>query len=104
MNALCLKTVNLFVGQFGKAQAQVSRGEKAGYVVDCFGAIRFAVIHERSPLEATHDDVRYAVERRLVGLSTRIFSASVNYIRGGFGKCLTWRANSHGPRSIRYNR
>ena len=31
--------------------------------------------------------------RRLVGLSTRVVSASVNYIRGDCGKCLTRRAD-----------
>jgi hypothetical protein len=39
-------------------------------------------------MEATHDDVRWAVERRLVELSTRADSASVNYVRRKCGKCL----------------
>jgi alcohol dehydrogenase (cytochrome c) len=40
-------------------------------------------------LEATHDDVRFAVERRPVELSTPDVSASVNYISSECGKRLT---------------
>jgi hypothetical protein len=40
----------------GEAQAHVGGGENSGHLVDCLGAIRIAVVHERSP-RATHDDV-----------------------------------------------
>jgi|SRR5579872_2976617 len=77
-------------------------GKDCGDLAYGFGAIRIAVVHERSPLEATHDEVRFAVERRLVGLSTRSVSASVHYIRRERGRCLTrgrrFRAGVNKPR------
>ena len=62
MRAGILGTVNFLLARFLEAQAHVRGCKDGGYLADGLGAIGIAFFHERSPLEATHDDVRFAVD------------------------------------------
>ncbi len=68
MRALCLWEVNLRAGWLGEEQAEQCIAQDGG----CFGnggvERGVAVAHERSPLETTHDDLRYAAEAPSGGL------------------------------------
>jgi hypothetical protein len=96
MRAEILGTVNFLLERFGEALAHVGGGEDGSDFADGLGASWIAVVNERSPWRPPTTNVRYAVERRLVGLSTRFISASVNYIRGKCGKCLRLGGPSYG--------
>ena len=62
MRALCLRQVNLVVGRIREEQPDECIAQDGGYFVD--GAVEDGVViaHERSPLETTHDDLRFAVD------------------------------------------
>ena len=57
--------------------------------MDGLGPINVGFVHEQSPW-TTHNGFRFTVEALSGGFSTRIVTASVNYIRRECGKCPGW--------------
>src|SRR5665811_340438 len=73
MRAGILGTVNFLLGRFGEAQAHIGGCKNGGNLADGLGAIRIAVVHERSPWRPPTTMSALRSKRRLVGLSTRSF-------------------------------
>jgi hypothetical protein len=83
MRALRLRRVNL-AGAVRKPEAQVGLGEKIGDFADGVVERRVVIGHERSPIETTHNDLRFAVEALSGGLPLTIYAES-------------WKSVSLGP-------
>jgi hypothetical protein len=64
-------------------EAQVGRGEKIGDFVDGVVARRIVIGHERSPIETTHNDLRFAVEALSGGLPLTIYAERWKSVRLG---------------------
>jgi hypothetical protein len=67
----------------GEPEAQVGRGEKIGDFVDGIVARRIVIGHERSPIETTHNDLRFAVEALSGGLPLTIYAERWKSVRLG---------------------
>jgi len=73
MRALRLQEVNWEVGRFGEQQADECIAENGGGLADSLIERGVAIVHERSPWKTTHDDLRFAVDRRLVDVIDAAF-------------------------------
>src|SRR5262249_28187251 len=91
MRPRVLGTVNFVFRVFGKAQAQVRVRKNVGNDAYCIGAIRVAVVHERSPFEATHDDVRLGSMRRPVGYRRESVPRPLTIYAGSLESVSGWR-------------
>ena len=76
-------------------------GEYVRDLVDCFGALGIAVLHERSPSRPPTTMSASRSTRRLVGVLTRSVVASVHHVRGGFGNCFRMHSQSRRGAMIR---
>lgn len=91
MRALCLRRVNLSVGRVGEEQSEERIGEDGRGFADGVIERGVAIVHERSPLETTHDDLRLAVEpasggcdwRGVLPCSLTIYARSLGSVRVG---------------------
>ncbi len=94
MRALCLCQVNLWMGRFGEEQSEKRIGKNGSGLSDSFIERGVAIVHGRSPMKTTHNDLRLAVETLSGGrYRSRSVLASVNYIRMEFGKCPASKSN-----------
>ncbi len=62
MRALYLRQVNLLAGRIGEEQPDDGIADDCGNLLNGLIERGVAIAHERSPLETTHDDLRFAVE------------------------------------------
>jgi hypothetical protein len=87
MCALFLGRVKSLRRRVRESESQIRCGKDGGDLLDRLGMIGIASVHERSPWRPPTTLSAWRSMRRLVGLSTRFVSASVNYIRRNFEKC-----------------
>lgn len=76
-------------------EAQVGRGEKIGDFADRVVERRIVIGHERSPIETTHNDLRFAVDALSGGLPLTIYAGRWKSVRVGadnFSRELLLRA------------
>ena len=66
-----------------KPEAQVGRREEIGDFADDAVERRIVIVHERSPIETTHNDLRLAVEALSGGLPFTIYAARFESVRLG---------------------
>jgi hypothetical protein len=64
-------------------EAQPGSGEKIGDFADGVVERRIVIGHERSPVETTHNDLRFAVEALSGGLPLTIYAESLESVRFG---------------------
>ena len=91
MRALYLRQVNLRAGRSREEQADECIAQDGGNFVDGLIERGVAIAHERSPLETTQDDLRFAVEpasggcdrRGVVPCPLTIYAAQVGFVRPG---------------------
>jgi hypothetical protein len=89
MRALYLRQVNLLAGRIREEQADECIAEDGGNFADGLIERGVAIAHERSPLETTHDDLRFAAEpasggcdrRGVLPRSLTIYAARVRVVR-----------------------
>jgi hypothetical protein len=94
MRALYLRQVNLLAGRIGEEQAYKGIAKDGRNITDGLIERGVAIAHERSPLETTHDDLRFAVEpasggcdrRGVLPRSLTIYVAPVRVVRAEAGQ------------------
>ena len=64
-------------------EAQVAGSEKIGDFTDRIVQRRVVIGHERSPIETTHNDLRFAVNALSGGLSLTIYAGHLESVRFG---------------------